>query len=210
MTNWKVVTATHLAAAAAGFLVAPWEMLDTEVKQSGVFTADTMHILSATVLSLRAEAKLLCFTYRGETHVMVGQSQFWILYGTQDLALPASVGYYVDLSELTLDRVTYDDRAKLVTVSLPPLRLGDVAFEPEKATFRNGGILTYSQATVDELSRLNYGSARKAFVHQAQGETLVDAAQRQAKLAVQEAFTVPLRVVGKPDVRVVAVFDPPR
>jgi hypothetical protein len=204
--RWKVALVTHSLAAAVGFWAAPREMLDITVKQSGVFTTDTMHILSATVLSLRAENKLLVYSYKGEAHVAVRQTAFWILHGTQELTVPATVGFYLDLSDLTLDRVKYDDRAKLVTVTLPPLRLGDIAFQPEAARTANGGLLTYNQATVDELNQINFGQARRAFTKQAQEASLVQAAQRQAKENVQGYFEVPLRIVGHPEVRVVAEF----
>lgn len=209
MGQWKVLTVSHIAAAAAGFWVAPREMLDKEVKQAGLFTVDTKRVLSATVESLRAENKLLAYSYKGESDVSVERSAWWVLHGSQELLVPATVSYYVDLSNLTLDRVKYDDVAKIVTVSLPALTMGDVAFEPEAARMINGGLLTYNQATVDELSRLNYGSARKAFVKQAQGATLVRAAQGEAIKDVQAAFEIPLRIVGKPDVKVVATFDTP-
>lgn len=205
--RWKVATATHLAAAAVGFWAAPRELIDQTVKQSGMFTTDTMHILSATVLSLRAENKLLVHSFKGEAHVAVSRSEFWILHGTQELTVPATVGFYLDLSDLTLDRVKYDDRAKLVTVTLPPLRLGDIAFQPEVARTANGGLLTFNQATVDELDRINFSQARRAFTKQAQDVSLVQAAQRQAKQDIQGYFEVPLRIVGHPEVKVVAAFE---
>jgi hypothetical protein len=43
--RWKVALVTHSLAAAVGFWAAPREMLDITVKQSGVFTTDTMHKL---------------------------------------------------------------------------------------------------------------------------------------------------------------------
>lgn len=197
---------THLTAAAVGWHVAPREMLDATTKQTGMFTTDTTHILSATVLSLRAENKLLVYSYKGEAHVAVRRTEFWLLHGTQELTVLATVGYYLDLSDLTLDQVKYDERAKLVTVMLPSLLLGDIAFQPEAARTTNGGLLTYNQATVDELNRINMGQARRAFTKQAQDVSLVQAAQRQATENVQAYFEVPLRIVGRPDVRVVATF----
>lgn len=208
MTNhWKLLAATHLAAGLAGFWAAPKELIDTEVKQSGMFTTDTIHVLSATVLSLRGENKLLVYSYKGEAHVAVRRSEFWILHGTQELTVPASVGFYLNLSDLTLDRVRYDDQAKLVTVSLPPLTLGEIAFQPEAARTINGGLLTYDQATVDELNRINFAQARRTFTKASQQATLVQAAKRQAEENVERYFEVPLRIVGHPDVKVIASFD---
>lgn len=109
----------------------------------------------------------------------------------------------MDLSGLTLDRVSYDEKAKLVSVKLPPLRLGDISFEPERSRTTNEGWLTYNQATVDELSRLNYEAARKAI----QDPTFVEAAERQGAEGIKNFFEIPLRIVGHPEVKVVATFN---
>ena len=89
---------------------------------------DTQRVLSATVLSLRSEQKLLVWSYVGEADVSVERSSFWLLHGTRQLKARATVPYYLDLSELTEDRVKYDAATKLVTVNLPALKLGDVSF----------------------------------------------------------------------------------
>jgi hypothetical protein len=199
---------THLAAFGFGYQVAPREMLDTEVSQSGFFQRDTMEILSATVSSLRSENKLLVYSYKGDTRVSVSRSKFWLFQGHQDLMVPASVIYFVDMANLASDAVAYDPEAKLVTVNLPPLKLGDIAFQPEEARAINGGLLTWSQEQVDELTKLNYASARKAFVKSAQDPTLVGIAKRQAIGNVTNYFQVPLHVAGHSDVRVAVKFAP--
>jgi hypothetical protein len=181
-------------------------MLDTEVKQSGFFQTDTMKVLSATVSSLKAENQLLVFSYKGDTRVSVKRSKFWLFGGQQELMVPASVPYLMDMRELGLEDVKFDEKTKIVTVQLPPLKLGDIAFQPEAAKTLNGGLLTWSQAQVDELTRLNYATARKAFTKQAQGRELVGQAKRQAQENIKNYFEIPLRIVGQPDVRVVAEF----
>ena len=180
-------------------------MLETEVRHSGFFRTDTKRVLSAAVESLRAEGRLLVYSYRGSAAVSVKRDGL-LLDGRQDLIVPASVGYFVNVYNLTLDRVTYDESSGVVTVILPPLTMGDVAFEPEGARTINGGMLTYSQRHVDELSRLNYASARRAFVKQAQSATLLGAAETEAAKAVAKYLQLPLRATGHGDVRVVAAF----
>ncbi len=81
-----------------------------------------------------------------------------------------------------------------------------MAFHVEAASAINGGLLTYSDQEVQELTKLNYASARKAFVKQAQGPSLVGQARSQAKQNIKNYFEIPLRIVGQPDVRVVAEF----
>lgn len=208
MKNWTLLAATHLAAAGAGYWIAPREMLDSEVKRSGYFfsTVDTKRVLSATVESLRNENKLLVFSFKGSPVVHMERTRWWLIHGEQELIVPATVNYYLDLSKLTLDKVTYDDRAKLVRIELPPLVIGDVAFQPEQARTVNGGLLSWNEAEVEDFRKANYAQARTAVTKQAQGPALVQAAKAQAKSSIQNDFEIPLRIAGQPDVKVVASF----
>lgn len=198
--------ATHIGAAAIGFAVAPREILDHDVTHSGYFQVDTKKVLSATVDSLHSENKLLVFSYKGTATVRAERSAWWVLGGHQDLIVPAVVPYYLDMSQLTLGDVSYNEKQKIVTVSLPRPVLGDIAFQPENATTINGGLLSWSQEQVDALNKMNYTNARRAMIKQAQGEGLLNAARRQARANVTAYFEIPLRIAGQPEVRVVSTF----
>ena len=206
MADLRLLALTHLLAAGAGFAVAPRELLETAVVHNGFFETDTKRVLAAAVESLRSENRLMVYSYKGFAAVSAERDGFLFLDGQQDLHVPAAVSYHVDLSDLTADDVTFDEASRVMTIDLPPLVMGDVAFEPEGARTTNGGLLTYSQATVDELSRLNYASARTAIVKQAQGKAIVEAAEMQAKSSIQSVLALPLRIVGRPDIAVVATF----
>ena len=206
MADFRLIALTHLMAAGAGFAIAPRELLETEIKHNGFFETDTKRVLVAAVESLRAENKLLVYSYKSFAAVSVERDGFLLLDGRQELIVPAAVSYYVDLSRLSLDNVSFDERNKALTVRLVPLVMGDVAFEPEGARTSNGGLLTYSQEAVDELGKINYATARKAFVKQAQGRTLIQAAEAQASKNVAHYFALLLRVAGYPDVVVAAIF----
>lgn len=190
----------------AGYAVAPREMLDEEVHYDGIFRTDTSKVLSTTVESLRQENKLLVFTFKGGARVWAERTRWIILHGRQELYVPAVVSYHVDLSRLTMANVSYDEQAKLVTVKLTPLEVGEIAFQPENATTLNGGLLTFDQAEIDELNRLNYTTARKTMVKQAQQASLIDMAKRRARENITSYFEIPLRIAGQPDVKVVATF----
>lgn len=189
-----------------GYWVAPKEQLDREVEQSGFLQVDTKQVLATTVESLREENKMLVFSYKGNADVRVQRKKMWIFGGKQRLMVPAVVNYYVDLQDLTLADVVFDEKAKLVRVKVPKVTIGDIAFQPERATTINGGVLTFSQGQVDELQRLNYAQARRAITAQAQGKTMVNLARKRAIENVQTYFEIPLRIVGQPDVKVVAGF----
>ncbi len=65
MADLRLLTLTHLIAAGAGFAIAPRELLESAVVHNGFFEADAKRVLSAAVESLRAENKLLVYSYKG-------------------------------------------------------------------------------------------------------------------------------------------------
>ena len=197
---------SSLAAFGLGSVVAPKNPLDREVKATGLTSTSTTQVLSATVESLKGQNKLLVFSYKGTATVTAKNTELWLFEGRQNLIVPAVVNYYLDLSELSLADVSFDEKAKLVRVKLPQLQIGDIAFQPESATTQNGGLLTFSDEQVEELRKLNYKTARRAMVQQAQSKTLVGLAKRQAQTNIASYFEIPLRIVGQPDVKVVATF----
>ena len=195
------------AAFALGYMAAPREILDENAEQSGLFQVDTSKVLSTTVESLRSENSLVVYSYKGTATVKATRTSWWIFKGEQRLIVPYAVDYRLNLSNLTLNKVEYNEAAKIVTVHLPKLGMSDVAFQPEQATTINGGLLSYSDDTVQELGKLAYRTARTAATKQAQQNGMVDVAKRQAKENVETYFEIPLRLAGQPDVRVVATFD---
>ena len=203
----SILVGSSLAAFGIGYIVAPTEQLDTEVTESGLVSTTTTQVLSATVESLRKENKLQVFTYKGAAKVSTGTDGLLFFNGAQELNVPAVVNYHLDLNELTLADVTFDEKAKLVSVRLPKLQVGDIAFQPEKATTVNGGLLTFNDAQVEVFRKQNYASARRAMVAQAQGKDIVAEAKEQAQEAVTSYFEIPLRIAGQPDVKVVATFQ---
>jgi hypothetical protein len=202
-----LLAATHIVALGAGYVAAPRALLDSEVKHTGFFTVDTTKVLATTVESLREESKLLVYTYKGTAKVQAGHTVLWLFGGEQELIVPAVVTYHLDLSDLSLANVRYDEKAKLVTVKLPKVTLGEIAFQPENATTINGGVLTFSDEQVEALRKANYANARRAMVAQAQQPGLLNAANRQARNSVENYFAIPLRIAGMPDVKVAATFD---
>lgn len=198
--------ASHLGAVAVGWAITDKRPVDTEVENTGFLQVDTSRVLATTVESLRTEAKLQVFSYKGTAKVQAERSKWWLFGGRQELIVPGVINYHIDLSELTLADVSFNDRQKLVTVRLPRVTMGDVAFQPEQATTTNGGILTWDDDQVEALRKLNYASARRAMVAQAQQPGLRQTAERQAVDAIQTYFEIPLRIAGQPDVKVIATF----
>lgn len=202
----KALAICTVAAFGGGYLVAPKEQLDKVVESRGFFSTTTSQVLSATVESLRKENKLLVFSFKGTSKVRATTDGFLFFNGEQELLVPGVVNYYLDLSKLSLDQVEFDEQAKVVKVKLPKLEIGDIAFQPEQATTVNGGLLTFSDKQIEALNKVNYRTARRAMIAQAQGKGLVDMAKAQARENIATYFEIPLRMAGQPDVKVVASF----
>lgn len=214
MTSRYALVAIPMAAFGLGYWVAPKEQLDSEVQYTGFMKTETQKVLSATVESLRSENKMLVFAYKGSVTVE-SKTQYRIpgtdrylpgVEGVQTLVVPFVNNYYLDLSKLTLADISYNEQERRVTVRLPAVEMGDVAFQPERAVIINNGLLTFSQATVDDLMRKSYGSARRAAIAQAQQPGMKQQAQKNAVANIQTYFEIPLRIVGQPNVKVVATF----
>ena len=201
-----ILVGSSLAAFGIGYVVAPTEQLDTEVTDGGLVSTTTTKVLTATVESLRKENKLQVFTYKGAAKVSTGTDGPLFFDGVQELNVPAVVNYFLDLNQLTLADVTFSEKAMVVTVKLPKLQVGDIAFQPEKATTVNGGLLTLGEGYVEAFRKKNYASAGRAMVAQAQGKDIVAEAKEQAQEAVTSYFEIPLRIAGLFDVKVVATF----
>jgi hypothetical protein len=198
---------SHLAVAGGVYALTDKRPVDTEAKHTGFFQIDTTKVLATTVESLRDENTLLVFSYKGNARVQTQRTKWWLFGGRQELGVPAVVDYYVNLTGLSLADVGYNETAKIVTVHLPKLSIGDIVFQPENATTINGGLLAWDDDQVEAMRKLNYVSARRAMVGQAQQAGLINAAQRQAKENVARYFEIPLRIAGQADVKVVATFQ---
>lgn len=207
MGNGALLIVSHLAVAGGVYALTDRRPVDTEVKNEGYFRVDTTKVLATTVDSLRDEQRMLVFSYKGTAKVQAERSVWWLFGGRQELIVPGVVNYYVDLSDLSLGDVSFNEAAKVVTVRLPKVTLGDIAFQPENATTINGGILTWDDDQVEALRKLNYRNARRAMVAQAQQPGLLNTARKQVRSNITRLFEIPLRIAGQPDVKVVARFD---
>lgn len=207
MSNGALLIVSHLAVAGGVYALTDRRPVDTEVENKGYFQVTTTKVLATTVESLRDERRMLVFSYKGTAKVQAERSVWWLFGGRQELIVPGVVNYYINLSDLSLDDVSFNEMAKIVTVRLPRVTLGDIAFQPENATTINGGILTWDDDQVEALRKLNYRNARRAMVAQAQQPGLLNTARKQARSNITGLFEIPLRIAGQPDVRVVATFD---
>jgi hypothetical protein len=189
----------------AGYKVAPREILDNTVEHVGFLTVDTKRVLSATVDSLKSESHLVSYSYVGNQSVSINRSFWYLFKGDQQLNVPATVSYFVDLAKLNDSNATFDESTNTVTVVLPKLML-TVDFDPRRATMINSGMLTLKDSVVQALTKLNYNTARKSAIKQGQQAEFVRLAKERTRENIVRLFKVPLQVAGSAGVKIVVRF----
>ena len=188
-----------------GYQVAPREILDSTVEHVGYLTVDTKKVLSATIESLKSESRLVSYSYVGTQNVSIGRDKWIVFNGNQQLIVPATVSYFIDLAQLTETSATFDESTNTVTVTLPKLML-TVEFDPRRATIINNGLLTLNDEVVQALTKINYDTARKSAIKQGQQAALVQSARDRTTENIERLFQVPLHAAGKAGVKVIVTF----
>lgn len=189
----------------AGYQVAPREILDSTVEHVGFLTVDTKKVLSATIESFKSESRLISFSYVGTQNVSIDRSYWYLFNGQQQLIVPATVSYFIDLSKITESNVRFDELKNEVTVIVPRLMLS-VAFDPSKATIINSGMPTLNDSVVQAYTKLNYGTAQKSAIKQGQQAELVGMAKSKTKENIERFFRVPLQAAGKSGIKIIVSF----
>jgi hypothetical protein len=188
-----------------GYQVAPREILDSTVEHVGFLTVDTKKVLSATIESLKSESRLVSYSYVGTQNVSIDRDKWIVFNGNQQLIVPATVSYFIDLAQLTETSATFDESTNTVTVTLPKLML-TVEFDPRRATIINNGLLTLNDEVVQALTKINYDTARKSAIKQGQQAALVQSARDRTTENIERLFQVPLHAAGKAGVKVIVTF----
>ena len=188
-----------------GYQVAPREILDSTAEHVGFLTVDTKKVLSATIESLKSESRLVSYSYVGTQNVSIDRDKWIVFNGNQQLIVPATVSYFIDLAQLTETSATFDESTNTVTVTLPKLML-TVEFDPRRATIINNGLLTLNDEVVQALTKINYDTARKSAIKQGQQAALVQSARDRTTENIERLFQVPLHAAGKAGVKVIVTF----
>ena len=207
--NLRHAALTLAAVAGVSFVVgyqfAPREILDSTVEHVGFLTVDTKKVLSATIESLKSESRLVSYSYVGTQNVSIDRDKWIVFNGNQQLIVPATVSYFIDLAQLTETSATFDESTNTVTVTLPKLML-TVEFDPRRATIINNGLLTLNDEVVQALTKINYDTARKSAIKQGQQAALVQSARDRTTENIERLFQVPLHAAGKAGVKVIVTF----
>ncbi|WP_309621331.1 DUF4230 domain-containing protein [Novosphingobium sp.] len=131
---------------------------------------------------------------------------FGLLKSKQVAVIPARVDYTLDLSQLDARRFSWDESARRLTVTLPPLQVSKPNLDEAKARYIASGVWITGDAQA-KLTRDNTIVAEGEANKQAANPALIALARGAAKQAVAQNLGVPLKVAGYSNVSVDVRFD---
>ena len=168
-------------------------------------TLDPRKLISATIESIKSESRLISYSYVGTQNVSI-QREYWRLFeGHQQLIVPATISYFIDLERLTESSASFDESTNTLSVALPKLMLS-VNLDSRRATIINNGVPMLWNGPVQDLQNLNYDMAVKSAIKQGQQPELVRLAKENTVRNMERLFRVPLHAAGKADVKIKVLF----
>lgn len=169
------------------------------------FAPDPQTIVSATLDGMREQNRLSAFTATYVAVVTSEQSRFG-LSARKTLIMPGTVRYEVDLGKLGPQNLSWDEKAKALTVTLPPIEIAGPQVDLNAVReYDGGGLLMRLSNAEEQLDAANRKAAQAELLHQAQSPVPMRVAREATRRAVERNFALPLRAAGL-DARVVVRF----
>jgi hypothetical protein len=157
---------------------------------------DPETIAAASLQSMQEQSRLTPFAARYVAVVTSTQSRFG-LSASKTLIMPGSVRYEVDLGKLRQQDVSWNEAAKTLTISLPPLEISQPNVDlNELREYGEGGVLMALSNAEDRIDAANRARGQQELVRQARQKLPMRLARDAAKRAVARSFAMPLRAAG--------------
>lgn len=157
---------------------------------------DPETIAAASLQSVREQARLTPFAARFVAVVTSRQSRFG-LSAEKTLIMPGMVRYELDLAKLRQQDLSWDENAKTLSISLPPLEISNPEINlNELKEYGEGGVLMRLTDSEDVLDAANRNRGQQELKRQAREALPMRLARDAAKRAVARSFAMPLRAAG--------------
>ncbi|MES2119286.1 MAG: DUF4230 domain-containing protein [Pseudomonadota bacterium] len=160
--------------------------------------------LGSMVVAFQEQNNLSVFRAQVPQFVTSNQKG-WIFSAEQFGIIPASVEYRLDLSKMNKSDFKWDSETKRMTVTIPPLLIGEPVLDMSRAKLVNKGILMRGDVAL-QLLKKNTISARQQSLNDAKNPQMMELARNAARKAMAQNISIPLRVAGYDDITVVARF----
>ena len=134
---------------------------------------------------------------------------FGAIKSRQIAVIPARVNYSIDLSRMSERRLNWDAEEQVLSVQLPPVRIGTPNLDEAEAQYLREGVWI-SRDAQDSLTRSNTRQAEQQAMEQAANPSLLKLARDAGRSAVAQNLAIPLQVAGFGDVTVRVTYDDDR
>lgn len=190
----RILSRLILLAAAALFLTGVWWAVSAWSDWQRGYDPET--VVAASLQGLQEQNVLVPFTARYVAVVTSTQSRLG-LSAKKTLIMPGTVRYELDLGKLKPSDLDWDGTARVLTVTLPPLRLAGPEIDIDAISeYRDGEILLTLTDAEQVLDAANRKRAQEELIRQAKGATPMRLAQGAARTAVEQSFAMPLKAAG--------------
>ena len=157
---------------------------------------DAETIASASLQSVREQARLTPFVARFVTVVTSTQSRFG-LQAQKTLIMPGTVRYELDLARMDEQDLDWNAASSTLTVTLPPIEISGPEIDlTEVQEYSGGGVLMALSDAEQTLDMANRRRGQQSLLKQAKAPTPMRLARNAAKQAVERSFAMPLRAAG--------------
>lgn len=153
-------------------------------------------VVASGLKSLQEQNRLSAFAARFVTVVTSRKEQLGFA-AEKTLIMPAMVRYEVDLAKLTKDDLVWDEGAKTLAVTLPPIALSGPEFDLTATKEYGSGAVLMTLTDVERLlDQSNRAKAKADIIEQAKAPTMIKLAQDATARAVTNNFALPLKAAG--------------
>ena len=157
---------------------------------------DPETVASASLQSMREQARLTPFAARFVAVVTSSQQRFG-LKAQKTLIMPGTVPYELDLERIQQRDLRWDEGAKTLSITLPPLEISDPEIKlDELREYAEGGVLMALTNAEDTLDAANRERAQRELIRQARDALPMRLAREAAVRVVERSFAMPLRAAG--------------
>ena len=188
----------------------PWVLLVAALAAVGylLFKPDDLgDPLATSLVAFEKQNRLTVFSAQLAPVVASDDERYFGLLKSKQIAvIPARVDYTLDLSQMTRERLKWDEAAKRLDVLLPPLSVTRPNLDEARAQYLREGVWITREAQ-DKLTRNNTRLAEQQAMTQAANPVLNELARSAAKDAIRQNLAIPLQVAGYGDVTVAVRFD---
>lgn len=163
-------------------------------------------ITASSLQGLREQNRLSAFAARFVAVVTSEQSRFG-LSAKKTLIMPGLVRYEVDLSKLQQKDLQWDEPAKTLTITLPPIEItGPQVDMTAIREYDGGGILLALTDAEKTLDAANRKAGQTELMRQAREDVPMKLARDATRRAIANSFSMPLKAAGV-EANVVARFS---